>query len=156
MVKFFSALAAAAILSGCASVNMATQEESAKAKKFLPPAPGNAGLYVYRDSAFGAALKKDIWVNKKCLGESASQVFFYTEVPGNQRHIIETESEFSPNALEVFFKTGEHHFVRQYIKIGAFVGGANLEEIEADKAKDAIKALGLAQSGVCSDVYPSK
>lgn len=140
----------AAILTGCASVNMASQTASDQAKKFSPPSDGKAGLYVYRDSFVGQALKKDIYVNGECLGESASDVFFYKEVEGNKQHKIETESEFSPNALEVFMDTGKNYFIRQFIKLGAFVGGADLEQIPEEKAKTAIAKLGMAEPGHCS------
>ena len=134
---------------------MAGKEESAKAKKFEKPSAGNAGVYVYRDSILGAALKKDIWIDGECVGESAPKTFFYKEVSGDARHKIETESEFSPNALEMFFKTGENHFIRQYIKLGAFVGGANLEQMTEVDGKAAIQNLEMAKSGTCSSAKPN-
>ena len=65
------ALTVALLVSGCASVDMASKAESAKAKEFNPPSQGNAGVYVYRDSFVGKALKKDVWIDGKCIGESA-------------------------------------------------------------------------------------
>jgi Protein of unknown function (DUF2846) len=138
------------VLTGCASVNMASKEESDKAKQFSAPSAGKSGLYVYRDSFVGKALKKDIWVDGKCLGESAADVFFYTQVDGGKPHKIETESEFSPNALEVFMEAGKNYFIRQYIKFGAFVGGADLELIQEEQGKAALAKLSLAQQGTCS------
>lgn len=129
---------------------MESKEASAQAKRFDVPADGNAGLYVYRDSFVGKALKKDIWVNDDCLGESASDVFFYTQLPGDKEHTISTESEFSPNSMRLLLERGKNYFVRQYIKLGAFVGGADLEVIEPEKAKASITKLGLAKSGTCS------
>lgn len=140
----------ALVLSGCASVNMVSKEESDKAKQFSAPSAGNSGVYVYRNSFAGKALKKDIWVDGNCLGESASDVFFYTQVEGGKKHRIETESEFSPNALEVFMETGKNYFVRQFIKLGALVGGADLEQIPEEQGKADVAKLSLAQSGTCS------
>lgn len=139
----------ALMLTGCASVNMASKEESDKAKQFSAPGAGNAGLYVYRNSFVGKALKKDLWVDGKCMGESASDVFFYTQVEGGKKHKIETESEFSPNAMEVFMEAGKNYFVRQFIKLGAFVGGADLEQIPEEQGKADVAKLGLAQPGTC-------
>ena len=99
---------------------------------------------------FGAALKKDIWVNGKCIGETAPKVFFYEEVPGDQNHKISTESEFSPNDLNLFTKMGINYFIRQYIKMGVLVGGAGLELVDSSKGKNDIKGLGLAKKGRCS------
>lgn len=142
---------AAALISGCASVPMESKEASAKAKQFNPPSAGNSGLYIYRDSFVGKALKKDILLDGKCLGESAPDVFFYDEVKGDQEHKISTESEFSPNDLAVNTAAGQNYFIRQYIKIGMFVGGANLELVNEDEAKKAISSLDLAQKGTCSN-----
>lgn len=137
-------------ISGCATIPMETKEASAKAKSFNPPSEGNAGLYIYRDSILGAALKKDIWVDDKCIGESAPKVFFYEDVKGNQEHKISTESEFSPNNLLIKVESNKNYFVRQYIKMGAFVGGANLELVEEEEGKKAIAELDMAKKGSCS------
>lgn len=151
-MKIFSVVifASTLIVSGCASVEMASQQESMKAKDFNKPNQGKAGLYVYRNSFGGKSLKKDVWVDGKCLGETANKVFFYTEVDGGKRHKIETESEFSPNSLELMMDTGKNYFVRQVIKMGAFVGGADLELVTDEQGKKHISKLKMAKSGHCS------
>ena len=77
-------------------------------------------------------------------------VFFYTEVDGDTKHTIHTESEFSPNSLEIFTESGKNYFIRQYIKVGLLVGGADLEEIEAEEATASISKLNMAEAGNCS------
>ena len=144
------ALTVALLVSGCASVDMASKAESAKAKEFNPPSQGNAGVYVYRDSFVGKALKKDVWIDGKCIGESAPDVFFYTEVAGGNNHKIDTESEFSPNTLELVFEAGKNYFIRQFIKMGVFVGGAGLEQIPEEQGKTAVAKLEMAKPGKCS------
>lgn len=138
-----------ALLTGCATVKMGDKAASQQAKQFPQPSAGQAGLYVYRDSAFGAALKKDIWVDGKCLGESAPNVFFFTEVAPGQRK-VSTESEFSPNDLALMVEAGKNYFVRQFIKMGLFVGGAGLETVPEEQGKAAVSKLELAASGTCS------
>lgn len=149
IVSFFT-LTAALLVSGCASVEMASQAESAKAKEFNPPSQGNAGVYIYRNSFAGTALKKDIWIDAKCIGESAPDVFFYAEVEGGKSHKIDTESEFSPNTLELMFETGKNYFIRQFIKLGVFVGGAGLEQIPEEQGQKDVAKLEMAKSGKCS------
>jgi hypothetical protein len=144
------AIASALLLTGCASVNMAPQEASTKAKQFAQPSANSAGVYVYRNSFAGKAIKKDIWIDGKCVGESAPDVFFYTEVAGGKTHKIDTESEFSPNTLELMTETGKNYFVRQYIKIGVFVGGAGLEQVSDEQGKRDIAPLNMALTGNCS------
>jgi len=143
------AMVASVLLSGCASVNMASKEDSAKAKQFNLPSQGNAGVYIYRNSAIGKSLKKDIFIDGKCVGESAPDVFFHTEVEGGKLHKIETESEFSANSLEVMLDAGKNYFIRQYIKMGVFVGGANLEQVTDAKGKADVADLEMAASGHC-------
>jgi hypothetical protein len=146
----------AVLFTGCASVKMESKEASQKAKEFGQPSAGQSGLYIYRDSFVGKALKKDIWVDGKCVGESAPDVFFRTEVEGNQNHTVATESEFSPNTVSLFTEAGRNYFVRQYIKLGAFVGGADLEIIPEEQGKAAVAKLDMATPGTCSDAAAKK
>ena len=156
IIVSFLVLAASLLISGCAAtVKMSPKEESAKAKEFNPPSPGNAGVYVYRDNIFfGKSIKKDIWIDGKCLGESARGVFFYTEVAGGKTHKIGTESEFSANLLELMFEAGKNYFIRQYIKPGVFVGQAGLEQVSEKDGMEALADLQLAQPGKCSSATP--
>lgn len=149
MRKLILGIALLALLTGCASVKMEDKAASERAKQFAQPSAGRAGLYVYRDSALGGALKKSIWVDGKCVGESAPNVFFFTEVaPGNRK--VSTESEFSPNDLALAVEAGKNYFVRQFIKMGVFVGGAGLESVPEEQGRSAVAKLELAAGGTCS------
>lgn len=143
----------ALLLSGCASVPLATEQESVQAKSFTTPDENKAGLYIYRDSFVGKALKKDIYIDGKCIGETADKTFFYTQVTGGEKHKISTESEFSPNDLSIFTESGKNYFVRQYIKMGAFVGGAGLSQSTEEEGKRVISKPGvkLAKEGRCDN-----
>lgn len=148
-MKIKSLLATAAIfatvLTGCASVPTADPALDAKFKEFKSPEEGLAGLYLYRKTTpFGAALKKTLYVDKKEVGETAIGTYFYFQVkPGE--HEIATESEFSPNAIKVSCEEGKNTYVEQYIKLGLFVGGANLKQVDEAKAQDVLKSCKLAQ-----------
>jgi hypothetical protein len=138
------------LMSGCAKVPMAPKEDSDEAKLFSKPSQGEAGLYVYRGSGLGTALKKSIYVNSKCLGTSAPNVFFYKPIKGDEEHELATQSEFSPNKLKLKTQSGKNYFVRQYIKMGVFVGGANLEVVDEEQGKKAIQELEMATGGKCN------
>lgn len=131
-------------------MTMESKEASDAAKRFAPPSEGNAKIYVYRSGSFGGSLKKDIWIDGECVGESAPNVFFVKEVKGDAEHKVSTESEFSPNALIVKAKAGMNYFVRQFIKMGVFVGGAGVELVSDDVGKKAVSSLELAKNGSCS------
>ena len=143
------------LFSGCSTVPLEPKEMSQSAKSFNAPPANKAGLYVYRDSFVGQALKKDIWIDNECLGKTSNKVFFYKTIDGNKEHKLSTQSEFSANSLSINTQNGKNYFVRQYIKMGVFVGGANLEVVDEEKAKEAIKGLDLAKKGLCSKKHLS-
>lgn len=150
-IKTLLPLLIASLFVGCASVPKADSQLSQQAKQLTAPAEGNATIYVFRSNTVkGAALKKDVWIDGECLGETSRGVFFYKEVPANQKHVVSTESEFSPNHLEVATEAGKLYFIQQYIKMGAFVGGANLKQVDEATGKKAIAESQLAQGGNCS------
>ncbi len=142
-----------AIMTGCtAQVPLHTMDEEAQVKEFKDPSEGKAGLYIYRkDEIAGSALYKDIYVDGVCLGETAPGVFFYKEVEGDQDHVISTESEFSPNDIKVFTKSGQNYFFEQLIKWGVFVGGAKLEQVDETKGKAMVTVSRQAIPGTCSN-----
>lgn len=81
-MKFFSTLLLAITLglTGCARTVMDTPENDALAKQFLLPSKDESGIYIYRDSIFGAALKKNLYIDGKLIGESAPKTYFYKRV----------------------------------------------------------------------------
>lgn len=147
---FITAAITVTLLTGCASVPMESKSNSDMAKKFSSPSDDNSGLYIYRSGSFGGALKKDVWVDDDCVGETAPNVFFYKEVTGGEVHKVSTESEFSPNDLLVKTESGKNYFVRQYIKMGVLVGGAGVELVDEEKGIKAILKLKMAKNGSCS------
>lgn len=146
----FAIFATTFLFTGCASVPVANQELTASAKQFKQPEQGKSGLYIYRTGGFGGALKKDIKINGNCIGETASNVFFYEEVSGDQEYTISTESEFSPNDLKLQAKSGENYFIKQYMRPGLVVAGAGLKLVDNAEGQKAIQKLKLAEKGTCS------
>jgi Protein of unknown function (DUF2846) len=146
-IKSFILASMLALSASCASVPMASAEQDAASKTFAEPAAGKAGLYVYRRDAFvGQALKKDVFIDGVLIGETASGVFFHRPIsPGS--HTLSTESEFSANDLEFIAEPRMNYFFEQYIKMGVFVGGANLMAMDEEAGKkgvlECMEALGV-------------
>jgi hypothetical protein len=131
-------------MSACASVPMESAGLDKEKKQFAIPSEGKSGLYIYRNSSLGGALKKTVSIDGVVIGETASNTYFYKEVmPGT--HEIATESEFSDNKIVVEFKKGVNYFIQQYIKIGIFVGGAGLKLVDEDEGKKGVLQTNLAQ-----------
>lgn len=47
-------------------------------------------------------------------------------------------------------RAGKNYFVRQFIKLGAFVGGADLELVPEEQGKADVAKLEMAKPGTCS------
>ena len=116
---------------------MESNEADKQAKAFSQPASDKAGVYIYRDSMLGAALYKAIKIDGFVIGASAPETYFHIYATPGKR-VFATQSEFSDNTLELNLEGGKNHFIRNYIKFGVFVGGADLEVIEETEAKTAI------------------
>ncbi len=127
-------------ISGCAKVPLASNELDAQMKAFTPLPKDKAGLYVFRNSVVGQALMKNVYIDGQLIGATANKVYFYREiVPGF--HTLSTESEFSDNSIDFTAEGGTYYFARQYIKMGVFVGGANLEMVPME--------VGMKEVGQC-------
>ena len=59
-----------------------------------------------------------------------------------QENTVSTESEFGLNELKLLFEAGRNYFVRQYMKIGVFIGGSNAVQMDEEKAKKDLKKDG--------------
>ena len=137
------------LLGGCVSVPTYSDTEKVQALESQPK-DGFSRIYVYRDNTpFGAALRKDIAIDGKCLGQSSMGVFFFRDVTGNCEHEVSTQSEFSPNSLTLYTEANKKYYLRQYMKLGVFVGGANLEVISEEEALKDLEKCKLAVPGTC-------
>lgn len=130
-------------LTGCASVPMASLKDDKEKKEFHLPS-NKAGLYIYRNSTFGGALKKSVYINNELIGETAPMTYFYKEIKEGE-HKVSTESEFSNNDLVINVKNGRNYFIRQYMKMGLLVGGANLEKMTEKEGKKGVLECELAK-----------
>ena len=133
-----AAIALVALLSGCASVPMADTKLDAAAKTFAAPA-GKAGVYVYRNETFGAAVKMDVFLDGKRLGDTVARSYFYAEVePGT--HAVMGKSE---NESEVRFHAlaGKLYFIWQEVKMGLLYARNELKLVD-----EAVGRAGVTES----------
>jgi hypothetical protein len=131
-------------LTGCATVPLAPTADDQLRKQFSAPVEGKAGLYIFRNSNFGGALSKKIFIDGQDVGASAPMTYFYKEVHPGQ-HTVSTESEFGNNDLIIMTDKGLNYYVRQYIKMGVFIGGANLELVPEEEGKKGVTECNLAK-----------
>ena len=132
------------LLTGCASVKMASKEADLTLKNFAPPPSDKAGLYIYRNTWVGQALKKDVYLDSVLIGETANQVYFYKLIsPGH--NTLSTESEFGENWITFQADSGKNYFAEQYIKFGVFVGGAGIEMVDEEVGMKEVLECSLAE-----------
>ena len=123
-----------AVLTGCASVPMAPQEQDASSKTFKVSSPNMAGVYIYRNSFVGKALTKRLSIDGVLIGETANGVYFHREVtPGE--HTLTTQAEFGDNFLKFNAEAGKNYFFEQYIKMGTFKGSAGIQSVSEQEGK---------------------
>jgi hypothetical protein len=143
-IILIAAIISVYFLAGCATVPMAPKEQDLALKTFSAPPADKAGLYVFRSSGVGAALKKNVYIDGVLIGETAQKTYFYKEItPGE--HQISTESEFSENNLKIQVEGGKNYFAQQYIKMGVFVGGANIKMVTEEEGMIQVRKCSLAK-----------
>jgi hypothetical protein len=136
---------------GCASVPMASMEQDSALKAFSQPEANKAGLYIYRTSGlnilmgfWGFDVTKKVFIDGVCLGATAPKTYFYKEITPGQ-HQVQTESEFYSNTISFQAEGGKNYFCQQYIKMGIFNVGANVEMVSEQEGIAAVRKCNLAK-----------
>lgn len=137
---------------------MESVERTVEAQKLNPPSEGSSGLYIYRSGDRCCwPIKKDIWIDGGCVGETAPNVFFYEEVEGDKVHKISTESEFSPNDMIIKPKSGMLYFIRQYLWPGMLISTqSHLELVDEEEGVKNVINSKMAVKGTCSEEYKNE
>jgi hypothetical protein len=144
-VRYAQAISSVAIviLSGCASVPMASLEEDATAKTFKVD-PDKSRIYLYRNESMGSAVKIPVTLNGKMMGQTASKTYFVWNVaPGKQEISCIGENT---EALAIDAKPGKAHYVWQEMKMGMWAARCALAEVDELVGKQAVNECKLAQS----------
>ena len=116
-----------ALLSGCASVPMTSNEEDAQAKTYAVK-PGKANIYVYRNETMGAAITMSVSLNGRIQGQTAAKTYFLFEVdPGNYDITSHTENV---ETLRVAAASGKNYFIWQEVKMGLMTPRSTLHQVD--------------------------
>ena len=128
-------------LAGCASVPMGDAKKDAELKTFTPK-PGVAGLYIYRHESFGAAVRMDVEVDGKPIGQTAANTYFYREVPPG-RHVITSKAE-NTDTLEIDTVAGKLYYIWQEVKMGFMFARTKLSLVGEDEGRKGVLESQLA------------
>ncbi|ALT79170.1 DUF2846 domain-containing protein [Paucibacter sp. KCTC 42545] len=143
MKKFLALTAIAVNLVGCASVNMGDANQDAAAKTFTAPRDV-AGIYVYRNESMGAAIKMDVEVDGKPIGQTAANTYLYKQVsPG--KHTIASKAE-NTDTVEIDAKPGALYYIWQEVKMGVMYARTKLHLVDEGQGKKGVTETKLAET----------
>lgn len=141
--KLIAAIVVAASLVGCASVPMGDSNKNSELKTFNAK-PGVAGLYIYRNESIGAAVRMDVSVDGKVLGETAAKTYLYTELPPG-KHTITSKSE-NTDSIEIETVGGKLYYVWQEVKMGLLYSRTKLHLVSEEEGRKGVLESNLAAS----------
>jgi len=143
MKKFIALAVVALSLVGCASVNMGDAQKDASTKKFTAP-KDNAAVYIYRNESMGGAVKMDVKLDGKPIGQTAAKTFLYKEVaPG--KHTISSKAE-NTDTVEIDAKPGTLFYVWQEVKMGVLYARTKLHLVGEVEGKKGVLETKLAET----------
>jgi hypothetical protein len=138
-----SLVAVAMTLTGCASVNMGDAKQDAALKTFKI-APDKAGVYIYRNESIGGAVKMDVELDGKPIGQTAAKTYLYKEItPGKHAIVSKSENDFS---LEVDAKPGALLYVWQEVKMGVLYARTKLHLVDEIEGRKGVNETKLAET----------
>lgn len=136
------------LLSGCASVPMASLDQDTKAKDFSP-VPNKASLYIYRNESFGAAMPMTVSVNGKVLGQTAAQTYFRLNLtPG--KYNVESHAE-NVSTLPLTTEAGKNYFVWQEVKMGMWMARSLLKQTDETTGRAGVMESKLIVTSISED-----
>ncbi len=139
--KYAIAALAAISLVGCASVPMGDAKQDIALKSFSAK-PEVAGVYIYRNESIGAAVRMDVELDGKPVGQTAAKTYFYKEVtPG--KHTVTSKSE-NTDTLEFEAAAGKLYYVWQEVKMGVLYARTKLHLVGDDEGRKGVLESQLA------------
>ena len=95
----------------------------------IPELSSNQGrIYIYRNSALGAAITPDVKLNGEVIGSSTAKGFYFVDkAPGAYKMMTSTEVDRS---LSFILEAAQTRFVRLNVSMGFFVGHVYPELVE--------------------------
>lgn len=119
---------------GCATTGPTS---SITKNEFTTLSKGQSRIIFYRPSAFfGFAMKSDIFLDGKKVGESRNGTVFYVDVaPG--KHKVQTSVIMYPgeHSGDIELRNNETIYVKTYIGGSGFAGRTNFELVSSEHAK---------------------
>ena len=133
--------AALIVMSGCASVPMASPDQDAEAKKFDAP-PAKSRIYVYRNESFGGAIYMTVSLDGRIMGRSAAQTFFVWDVAPGKHTVSSHAEDVSMVTLET--AAGKSYYLWQEVKMGLWMARSLLQQVDEKTGRAGVLECQLA------------
>ncbi len=141
---FSAVLVAAAMATGCASINKAPGAMNTEAKQFNTH-PDYAQVYVYRNETLGAALSMPVSVNGRQAGTTGPKSFFRFQLEPGQ-HTISSQNGASSLLLNT--EANRNYFVWQEVKMGLVSGGSKLQVVSEQQGHAGVQQCTMIKSNL--------
>ena len=130
-------------LVGCASVNMGDAKQDAALKTFTT-SKDKTGVYIYRNESMGAAIKMNVELDGKPIGQTAAKTYLYKEVtPG--KHTFTSKAE-NDSSIEVDGKPGTMLYIWQEVKMGFIGARSKLQLVDQAQGQKGVQETQLAET----------
>lgn len=144
------ALTAVLLMTGCASVPMASKDADAKAKQFAPSGEGKAHLYVYRNEIIGAAIKMPVLIDGMEVGDTVAKAYIFKSLPAGA-HTVVSKAE-NDSTLEIDMQAGHSYFVWQEVKMGVLYARSKLHLVSEGTGEAGVKECGLVKGDGSAEI----
>lgn len=132
----FFLIAVAFLMTGCASVPMASLDQDAAAKSYQVK-PGKSNIYVYRNENLGGAIKLTLLLDGKLVGDTAAKTYYLLEVdPGHHSILSKAEND---SVLDLTTAADRNYFVWQEVKMGMWQPRSLLQQVDEATGKAAVQ-----------------
>lgn len=143
MKNLFLLAALSISLVGCASVNMGDAKQDAALKTFTT-SKDKTGVYIYRNESMGAAIKMNVELDGKTIGQTAAKTYLYKEVtPG--KHTFTSKAE-NDSSIEVDAKPGTMLYIWQEVKMGFIGARSKLQLVDQAQGQKGVQETQLAET----------
>lgn len=143
IARWIAWIAFAATAAGCATTQMASEQEDADAKLFVVP-EGKSRIYVYRNETFGSAIKITLALDGRMMGSTAPKTYFAWDVtPGPHEIMCMGENNAKVN---VDAPPGRAAYVWQEMKMGMLSAGCALKIVDGPTGRAGVLESRRAKS----------
>ncbi len=131
------------LLTGCASIPMASVEHDTQAKTFAVK-PDKANIYLYRNESLGGAVRMEVLLDGKSVGKTAAKTYMKLEIaPGQHTLISKAEND---DVLNVSTEAGKNYFVWQEAKMGILYARSLLHLVDEKTGKEGVEECKLIET----------